>query len=101
MHQVAGDHGVLSARANVDAAMVRRMAWRRRQRKGVVELVGIINQQGLPGLDDWSAIVAPDIARRIGATRGGGLPIGVFRSEEHTSELQSLRHLVCRLLLEK
>src|SRR5947199_6219339 len=25
----------------------------------------------------------------------------VWRSEEHTSELQSLRHLVCRLLLEK
>src|SRR5262245_56714886 len=28
------------------------------------------------------------------------IPI-IFRSEEHTSELQSLRHLVCRLLLEK
>src|SRR5438045_6298896 len=27
--------------------------------------------------------------------------IVVERSEEHTSELQSLRHLVCRLLLEK
>src|SRR5205814_6351142 len=26
---------------------------------------------------------------------------GPSRSEEHTSELQSLRHLVCRLLLEK
>src|SRR5437899_5706820 len=26
---------------------------------------------------------------------------GKKRSEEHTSELQSLRHLVCRLLLEK
>src|ERR1039458_10758167 len=26
---------------------------------------------------------------------------GPLRSEEHTSELQSLRHLVCRLLLEK
>src|SRR5947199_5694354 len=26
---------------------------------------------------------------------------GRHRSEEHTSELQSLRHLVCRLLLEK
>src|SRR5947199_6617459 len=26
---------------------------------------------------------------------------GQNRSEEHTSELQSLRHLVCRLLLEK
>src|SRR5438045_4340319 len=25
----------------------------------------------------------------------------IKRSEEHTSELQSLRHLVCRLLLEK
>src|SRR5258705_2406218 len=30
--------------------------------------------------------------------RPGG---GTGRSEEHTSELQSLRHLVCRLLLEK
>src|SRR5262245_63270999 len=37
-----------------------------------------------------------------------GLQLGVTaelgrqsRSEEHTSELQSLRHLVCRLLLEK
>src|SRR5947199_9593854 len=27
--------------------------------------------------------------------------LAVARSEEHTSELQSLRHLVCRLLLEK
>src|SRR5205814_10178867 len=27
--------------------------------------------------------------------------VGDPRSEEHTSELQSLRHLVCRLLLEK
>src|SRR5258708_29793251 len=26
---------------------------------------------------------------------------GIFRSEEHTSELQSPDHLVCRLLLEK
>src|SRR5437899_7352468 len=36
-----------------------------------------------------------------------GMPRRVYtypdlpRSEEHTSELQSLRHLVCRLLLEK
>src|SRR5438045_6132746 len=44
--------------------------------------------------------------------RAGGAPSGrsrsrcsapgtSSRSEEHTSELQSLRHLVCRLLLEK
>src|SRR5258705_10154447 len=44
------------------------------------------------------------------AAREGMVNLGVFfatdlrnlkRSEEHTSELQSLRHLVCRLLLEK
>src|SRR5471030_3417592 len=29
------------------------------------------------------------------------ISLGAPRSEEHTSELQSLRHLVCRLLLEK
>src|SRR5437899_9498651 len=28
-------------------------------------------------------------------------PSSSVRSEEHTSELQSLRHIVCRLLLEK
>src|ERR1039458_9167998 len=36
--------------------------------------------------------------RRTSARRVGGRNL---RSEEHTSELQSLRHLVCRLLLEK
>src|SRR5437899_7325240 len=39
------------------------------------------------------------IARDAGSWRDDGLPRN--RSEEHTSELQSLRHLVCRLLLEK
>src|ERR1035441_10934900 len=36
-----------------------------------------------------------------GGPRPRGTPTGPGRSEEHTSELQSLRHLVCRLLLEK
>src|SRR2546422_7824874 len=35
-----------------------------------------------------------------GGSRGGMNP-GAVRSEEHTSELQSRLHLVCRLLLEK
>src|SRR5690625_7088849 len=34
------------------------------------------------------------------AVREGGRTVGA-RSEEHTSELQSRGHLVCRLLLEK
>src|ERR1035441_6044763 len=41
------------------------------------------------GTSDW----------REGRTGQGHQVCG--RSEEHTSELQSLRHLVCRLLLEK
>src|SRR5436853_7091181 len=42
-------------------------------------------------------------ARSVGSA-GCGRPrlrLRRLRSEEHTSELQSLRHLVCRLLLEK
>src|SRR5205814_9039946 len=44
---------------------------------------------------------------RAGVRQGCALSPGrmsamkITRSEEHTSELQSLRHLVCRLLLEK
>src|SRR5687768_18079593 len=44
-------------------------------------------------------------ARRGGRAPGRGAPLGHAgpgaRSEEHTSELQSRLHLVCRLLLEK
>src|SRR5207253_8739550 len=35
------------------------------------------------------------------ATIAGGYAARIVRSEEHTSELQSRGHLVCRLLLEK
>src|SRR5437899_13014573 len=45
-----------------------------------------------------TALLVGFAASLVGATIGG--IVGV-RSEEHTSELQSLRHLVCRLLLEK
>src|SRR5438552_7598231 len=49
---------------------------------------------------DHAALVTADnaeIIARLTALRG----IGRWRSEEHTSELQSPDHLVCRLLLEK
>src|SRR5437899_8679549 len=47
------------------------------------------------------AAMPPEIPTTI--LTGAPLPRGSSsgRSEEHTSELQSLRHLVCRLLLEK
>src|SRR5438045_6101593 len=41
-----------------------------------------------------------EIVETIAADLGFDGALGT-RSEEHTSELQSLRHLVCRLLLEK
>src|SRR5262245_65155623 len=45
------------------------------------------------------------LGRRFGDARRAALALEAgevpARSEEHTSELQSLRHLVCRLLLEK
>src|SRR2546422_5018224 len=40
-------------------------------------------------------------ARGGNARASGRAPARVHRSEEHTSELQSRLHLVCRLLLEK
>src|SRR2546422_4799150 len=39
--------------------------------------------------------------REVGVALGVGLLKHRLRSEEHTSELQSRLHLVCRLLLEK
>src|SRR5690625_6639964 len=45
----------------------------------------------------------PDIIISLGIAKGRSkvTPERIARSEEHTSELQSRGHLVCRLLLEK
>src|SRR5689334_7387892 len=44
---------------------------------------------------------ADDLAQGVHLRLGLPPPIERLRSEEHTSELQSQFHLVCRLLLEK
>src|SRR5262245_63428087 len=67
-----------------------------------------------PALDDreLARVVERDVDCAVAALRqpadrasAGGRDRAVMRvdvrSEEHTSEVQSLRHLVCRLLLEK
>src|SRR5687767_15561501 len=56
----------------------------RSRRMGVLPLV----------LDRQLHLVGRDLADQLEQ-------VGVVRSEEHTSELQSLAYLVCRLLLEK
>src|SRR2546425_3533666 len=46
--------------------------------------------------------VQPHVSQRVAPPRRHGQAVArVGRSEEHTSELQSLAYLVCRLLLEK
>src|SRR5207253_6400549 len=42
-----------------------------------------------------------ELAPRPASHDAGRVAAGAARSEEHTSELQSRGHLVCRLLLEK
>src|SRR3712207_7316001 len=47
------------------------------------------------------AVVEGAVGEGHAGRRGPGLTGRLFRSEEHTSELQSRQYLVCRLLLEK
>src|ERR1035441_9842958 len=56
---------------------------------------GLLSESRAWGAGDFAhpVFLGPVVDFWIGGER--------FRSEEHTSELQSLRHLVCRLLLEK
>src|SRR5437870_9806851 len=56
------------------------------------------------GSREWHTAASPE--RKVPAFssfsgKGGDAGISPGRSEEHTSELQSRGHLVCRLLLEK
>src|SRR5687768_17934450 len=62
-------------------------------------------ERGLGLGEELRAVDANDESRRnahaIGVDPFGDCGVDVVRSEEHTSELQSRLHLVCRLLLEK
>src|SRR5437016_10588246 len=49
----------------------------------------------------FGSVVSAAIAIAIAVPVGVGAAVFLARSEEHTSELQSLTNLVCRLLLEK
>src|SRR5690625_2898624 len=62
------------------------------------------DRQALLEPDSWRALlekVIPQIADKVDYIEIGHAINRVKRSEEHTSELQSRGHLVCRLLLEK
>src|ERR1035438_10778763 len=57
-------------------------------------------------IDSGTRLASGNAAPQMSISSTVAIEVGVHsagrsRSEEHTSELQSLRHLVCRLLLEK
>src|SRR2546429_3484608 len=65
----------------------------------------LVKFAGRAGVGDMAArhwcdlLILEGIALQVVASHG--IPTANTRSEEHTSELQSRLHLVCRLLLEK
>src|SRR2546422_7710767 len=75
-------------RSAVVAVVARRAVGRGRPRAGAAR-TGVVGRAGVP------------VVARGPVEERGIAGAGAVRSEEHTSELQSRLHLVCRLLLEK
>src|SRR3989441_7379006 len=91
-----GVAGVTSSRDARDA--LRRLAGESQ----LVEKVELIPDGVVAPAAVVTAALAPLLGEpRISAPRASEVLHGEVRSEEHTSELQSLAYLVCRLLLEK
>src|SRR5690554_7701612 len=74
----------------------------------VVSLAGILLLLPFGGAEFWEAWMQGQLSlaqlKYLQLLQSAGLfivPALLARSEEHTSELQSRPHLVCRLLLEK
>src|SRR5205814_8904086 len=74
-----------------------------RRRRDVHAAVGVgahrLRWVGNVSKDELSGSRLASLLRRIAPE--GDVRLSPARSEEHTSELQSLRHIVCRLRLEK
>src|ERR1700730_15213780 len=92
MHEVSDDDGALSARADIDAAMTRRVAGRWREPQRIVELIIVIHQQCLSGRDHRLTIVPPYVTGGRVATLRRFLPGGVFAFMEHVLRLREGRH---------
>src|SRR5690554_7265134 len=75
-------------------------------------LAGVLRERGAAEIQAIGAGALNQAVKAVAIARGFVAPSGIdlicipaftdiMRSEEHTSELQSRPHLVCRLLLEK
>src|SRR2546422_3297880 len=61
-------------------------------------ITSVTPSTGAPGTSPTVTVAGTNFQAGATAAFGAGITV---RSEEHTSELQSRLHLVCRLLLEK
>src|SRR5205814_9507610 len=59
--------------------------------------ISFLDKESVANVQAIGSLPSVRFEKRLGVLPAADLA----RSEEHTSELQSLRHLVCRLLLEK
>src|SRR5438552_11348376 len=75
--------------------------WAGRRRDDLLKLMAMLDQQIEPLDQAVQEEAQRDKMALLLQTQPGVGPITALRSEEHTSELQSPDHLVCRLLLEK
>src|SRR6516162_6644312 len=83
VHEVADDDRVLSARADIDAAMARGMPRRRGKPKHVVKRKVVVDQQRLPGRNHRLTVESPDVPGWIVPALGRFLPRGVFAFVKH------------------
>src|SRR3989441_9403173 len=88
---IEGRHGERQARLKIRPAPMHHLFQMADQR-----------QHGEDRLHEHPVLPLPPLTQfEIGRIALGSMEAGITRSEEHTSELQSLAYLVCRLLLEK
>src|SRR5205809_2022289 len=74
----------------------------RRPRRSTLFPYTTLFRSRCPGRDDLQQLIEPGVGAIVGTDlRDLRSRLQHDRSEEHTSELQSRLHLVCRLLLEK
>src|SRR5690554_4851172 len=104
------DMVVIDELSSFKSSNAKRFRALRRVRPMINRIVGLTGTPAPNGLIDlWPQIYLLDQGERLGKTITSyrdrffrpGKRNGHIRSEEHTSELQSRPHLVCRLLLEK
>src|SRR5690349_23948212 len=102
-HAVAEDREAFARTHKEDAARPLTAEGRRKMERGALGLRQLVPEVNLLASSPFRRALdtAAILSHAYGELRVERVPELAPRSEEHTSELQSRRDLVCRLLLEK